>query len=71
MHGAEDPHEHEDHEGCVAGHLHTLLINLRRETLTCCLHACPKKNGVEVCKLIYGLSGPYSGTMVRHRDDDS
>ena len=44
VHDAEDSHEHEDREGYVAGHLHTLLLkSSMRNSQTCCLHACPKR----------------------------
>lgn len=69
VHDAEDPYEHEDREGYVAGHLHTLPLIFDEKLSNMLLTRMSQKNGIEVCKLIYGPSGPfgYYGTL----SDDS
>lgn len=72
VHDAEDPYEHEDREGCVAGHLHTLLLkSSMRNSQNMLLTRMSQKNGIEVCKLIYGPSGPFGYYSTLSDDSDN
>lgn len=64
-------HEHEDHERQDIGHARPVLNCFGEKLFAQYSYCLSQKNGVEACILIHGPLGPCSGTMVRHRDDDS